>query len=316
MGDEVALAENAVAPEQLEMQDQDNSLRGILSRTNKVYIDQKFDMIEAATMGMCERPNKFKIMDDEKNHILSAREETSCMARCCCAPYQNGMVFVTSAKDEQEVLLTLERKGCDFPMPVRCPGLCCACMDMFKDNITMYAGKVEGKAGSIEAAPEPIAMVEQQTFGGGLWPKLNVRKGDDVTHTIEGPCCFGGCSELCIPATYRMISTKSDAEVATLEHMTPKDPAAACQEMVSDADHFNVEFTSSTSPDDRIIALGSSILIDYMFFEMDNGMIQCKSLTSLDITCFIIHCCGCFWPCKIHCDLAGDSGGGDSGATE
>merc|ERR1712232_71976 len=88
-------------------------------------------------------------------------------------------------------------------------------------------------------------------------------------------------------------------------HLTPKDMQSIAEEICTDVDHFAVEFSSNTPAKDRVLALGATMLLDYMFFELDNGMLSCKGGQQLDITCCIIHCFGCFWPCKI--TLGGES---------
>lgn len=310
--DDVVMEKPAAAPEQEEMDP--NSLEGLLSKSNKLFIDQKLDLLEAVTQGICERANSYKIMTEEKEHILTAKEVSPGLARCCCAPYHSTLITFERESDK-EVLLTLERQGCNLPTCQRCPGCCCACMDFFKDNIKIYPGKVEGTVGELTDAPPPIAFIEQATCGGGIWPKLNIfPDGDntgDSSHTITGPACFGGCSELCMTATYTIENNKTGTSSATLTHLTPKDAQAVMEEICTDVDHFAVEFNAGTSGKERVLSLGAAMLLDYMFFEMDNGMLSCKGGKQLDITCFIIHCFGCFCPCKI--TLGGEKGGGEGG---
>lgn len=44
--------------------------------------------------------------------------------------------------------------------------------------------------------------------------------------------------------------------------------------------------------------ISSLVLIDYMFFELDNGMIGCSG-TKLKFTCCLCYCLGCLYPCSL-----------------
>ena len=48
--------------------------------------------------------------------------------------------------------------------------------------------------------------------------------------------------------------------------------------------------------------------IDYMFFEKDNGMVNCEN-QKLKITLFECYCMGCMCPCNIEFDGKNNGGG-------
>ena len=48
----------------------------------------------------------------------------------------------------------------------------------------------------------------------------------------------------------------------------------------------------------KAVLLSSLILVDYMFFELDNGMIGCSG-TKLKFTCCLCYCMGALRPCSV-----------------
>ena len=60
-----------------------------------------------------------------------------------------------------------------------------------------------------------------------------------------------------------------------------------------------MEFTDpNLNPYQKATELAALFMVDYMFFEQDNGM--CKQQDGkIKITCFICYCFGCLCPCNL-----------------
>eukprot|EP00968_Pinguiococcus_pyrenoidosus_P011806 scaffold986_cov237-Pinguiococcus_pyrenoidosus.AAC.4 len=152
--------------------------------------------------------------------------------------------------------------------------------------------------------------------GGGCTPTLELfpADGDYLATTpsayVQGPCIFGGCSELCCESDFP-VSRKPDksGDLALIKHLTPKDCGQACAEACTDTDRFSVSFSGGVSPEEKAQILAATLLTDYMFFEQDNGMCQFRD-QKLYITCFECYCYGCLCPCNIVCG-GGNEGGGE-----
>lgn len=83
------------------------------------------------------------------------------------------------------------------------------CFSCCQDGMRVYAGALENQPNIEIGRPtkqEPLnrlmGAVTQPIFGGCCLPTLHLRDaGQSETDTpygkIEGPCCFGGCSEFC-----------------------------------------------------------------------------------------------------------------------
>jgi len=76
---------------------------------------------------------------------------------------------------------------------------------------------------------------------------------------------------------------------------------------------MSIDWQETTTPEQKMTSLASLFLVDYMFFEMDNGMLACKGGKQLDITCCFCFCCGVLTPCKITCKKGEKE---EEGATE
>jgi len=311
MGDEEAPVQvemgNEVPAEDL---DGMSKLDQILSQHSELRIHQKLNLLEAVTQGCCEQQNGYHIMAaDDESLLLDAKEVSNGCARCCCAPLHSTMVYIHDPQTKEN-LLTLERPGCAFPMPQKFLG-CCICCDSCKDGLTVYEGEVMGQPGDLQGPPPPLFSFQQQMFGGGCRPKIDVFTGkaesSSATHVITGPACWGGCSELCCVNTYTMDNAQGRT-VAEVVHLTPKTLPDVVKEICTDTDKFKVSF-QNCSLTEKKTALSAAFLLDYMFFEMDNGMLACKGFKQLDITCFFCFCFGCICPCKISLQK-GEGGGG------
>jgi len=134
---------------------------------------------------------------------------------------------------------------------------------------------------------------------------------------IEGPTCFGGCSELCCETNWPVSSLKADdfnnklmvGDFAIITKKKPNGLGAAIQEAMTDSDTYTIEFKPGVSlaPQQKALMLASLIQIDFMFFEKDNGM--CKSEDGkIKITLFECYCNGCTIPCNL--EFGGNNGGG------
>jgi len=287
-------------------------LEGLVGNSTKLVVEQSLSLLEAFTGGICETNNQYRVSNEQGEDIMHAREEANGCARCCCAPHHSTKVYITNTKTN-ETILTIEREGMEFPCPKKCLGNQMVCMDCCADAIKVYEGRVEGEPGDMLGAPEPLVMIKQPICGGGFTPTLNVfPKGQeeaDFSHQITGPTCFGGCSELCCKSSFEYKSADGQ-DVGKIVHMTPGDIGEVCEAICTDVDKFELQFTQAATPQDKATALASSLLVDYMFFEMDNGMVKCKD-GGLEFTCCFMYCCGALCPCKISCGgkKPGEEGG-------
>jgi len=219
--------------------------------------------------------------------------------------------------NSDEVVLTMERKGLSNGYCVCCFSCCTNC----NDNFAVYEGNVEGSPGSLENAPKMHTMIEQPCGGGIFTPTIDIKPqaGGFTPMRIKGPYIFGGCSEICCDQNFRVYGKDSGEEMGSIKHKTPEDCCELCLAFCSTIDRYEVQFKEKpVSAEDKTNVLLSSFLVDYMFYEMDEGPCYCTN-KSIVITLFFCNCFGCLCPCQIRLRRGGgdeEGEGGEGGGLE
>jgi len=215
----------------------------------------------------------------------------------------------------QPVLFTIRRDDgvrCCYKCPFKCLQ-CCVCCATCADGVHVYAGELKDPDGYEQGRPyhsprdRQIGSAIQPVWGGFFTPTLHLRHGnvaDDVEPfaKIEGPCCFGGWSEICCDFkffTSKFRSESKTGDVAMIIKRHPKSMAMLASDLMSNADNYTIEFNPnvSLSPGEKATVLAGQLLADYMFF--DGNTEKCKSQDK-SISCYFFYCSvlGCIIPCQ------------------
>lgn len=263
----------------------------------------------------CLASSEFMIQGPDGQDLLFANEKSNTCERICCSPNHSLLMNVMTADgvppptkvvgrrvkkniheegtlDDVPKLLTLERKGC-------CNGYmvcCCSCFDCCNDNMAVYEGDVQGTPGKLLDAPPVMTMISQPIGGGGCTPTINIEsKGGGSPMTIEGPPILGGWAEMVADSDFKVSS--NGQQVATIRHKKPKSFCELLMAFLTPLDSYKVSFEGQLSAQDKANIVLSSFLVDYMFFEMDNGPCSCDG-ESVTCTFFYCSCFGCLCPCQ------------------
>jgi len=205
---------------------------------------------------------------------------------------------------QQPVLLSMVRDGGQrcCRLPCRCLN-CFVCMECCQDNLHIYAGKIadeEGKErGLANNLPENrlIGSVIQPIFGGGLTPTLHLRAGqtdfEEPFGKIEGPCLFGGWSEMCFTFNFFTSYYKSESktgDIALIKKKKPSSFGAALTQLTSDADVYSIEFhpnAQTLTAEQKITVFTGQLLADYMLFD---GNTEKFSQDENNCYCYLCYC--------------------------
>ena len=89
-------------------------------------------------------------------------------------------------------------------------------------------------------------------------------------------------------------------DLAEIVKRAPAGLAAAAREALTDSDTYTMAFRqeANLAPQQKAMMIASLVLVDYMFFEQDNGMCSYENGT-LKFTLFESYCCGCLLPCSV-----------------
>lgn len=228
---------------------------------------------------------------------------------------KDKQTFTKNLYKSQPVLFSIIRddgmRCCAFPCKCLSTFVCCGCC---QDGVHVYAGDVpkerQQELGRYKNPPisKLIGSAIQPVFGGWCGPTIHLR-GEKQADTeqpfgkIEGPCCFGGWSEMCFDFkffTSWFNSPTKTGDVALITKKKPTSLAAGVRELMSDSDVYTIQFGNDNklSASQKISVLAGQVLADYMYF--DGNTEKCKVVDD-GIYCYFFYCSviGCLWPCYI-----------------
>eukprot|EP01062_Namystynia_karyoxenos_P001512 TRINITY_DN10515_c0_g1_i9.p1 TRINITY_DN10515_c0_g1~~TRINITY_DN10515_c0_g1_i9.p1 ORF type:complete len:296 (+),score=107.77 TRINITY_DN10515_c0_g1_i9:120-1007(+) len=238
----------------------------------------------------CEKENEYEVYDQNQAQMIFYVKEKSelcgCTGRCCCNPAHELQLQISQAKGMQPVMeINRPFRGCQF-----CPAWCDSCR---QEATLSAAGQIYGHA-------------RQPTCGGLCKPQVDVISGPDQEAepfaVVRGPClCFGGLTEMCCDQNFPVM-TPSEAPLGMITKEKPEDFDDAVREAMTDADLYTLTFDNPGMPArEKMLLLGSVLLLDYMFFE-ENKPWTCDPIEqSCTGTCCNMYCCGCYFPCTVKC---------------
>eukprot|EP00217_Crustomastix_stigmatica_P003852 CAMPEP_0183790614 /NCGR_PEP_ID=MMETSP0803_2-20130417/1218_1 /TAXON_ID=195967 /ORGANISM="Crustomastix stigmata, Strain CCMP3273" /LENGTH=302 /DNA_ID=CAMNT_0026034855 /DNA_START=49 /DNA_END=957 /DNA_ORIENTATION=- len=291
----------------------DSQTAGILASVNNFTIQQHPSYFD----NCIEMPNKYTIFDrDNGTKLLLAEEESECCNRVCCAPNHSLLVKIFATDPQGNKLfpvLTMEREGCCSKQLH-----CFACMDCCLQESFIHAGEVSGEPGKLEK-DKVIGHSKVPVGGGGLTPTVQIMdrgySQDEPLAVMQGPTCFGGCSEMCcdfnffidkVPSGTTDYKALKVGNMAKITKCKPKGFGGAMREMLSDADTFTLEITDpSVTPQQKASLISSLVHIDYMFFEKNIDMCGVDGNGAFFINLCNCYCVGCLCPCKLKCKAQG-----------
>jgi len=292
------------------------ALDQVLASSSSIRIKQRVLLWEAASGGCCDQNNVYDGFNASNQLVFTAVEDSGCFERVCCAPYQGYKMKVFLAGTDptgDQPAYTIERQGA-------CSGkmcLCCIpCTDSCADEVKLYKGLTPGEIGEADPSLAIFSAQQEVVMNAMCSPTVNVVKkaGAEPAFRVNGPGIFGGCLDLCIESEFNAV-TDDGKQIGHMRKLKPNGCCEILTEMCTKSDSYEMHFDTEATVDQRLALLTSSILVDYMFFESDTGMIDCSD-KSCGCNLFMCYCCGCIIPCKIVCPTGGEGegeGGGGHG---
>jgi hypothetical protein len=213
---------------------------------------------------------------------------------------------MTEMYRQNPVLMTIQRQDgqrCCAKCPCKWLStfVCCACC---QDGVDVYAGGFADPADNKEKGrPTPemnsdrlIGSVVQPIFGGINLPTLHLKSPQEPEPyaKVEGPCFFGGWSEMCCNFKFAVSSMNNptrSADLATIVKKRPNTLMGAVRELFSEADVYSIQFNGDAKLDasKKATVLAAQLLADYMWF--DGNTEKCKNTDEA------IYCYCCYFSC-------------------
>lgn len=208
----------------------------------------------------CLTKSDFRYLNGKKT-IAKSKEEFSFVCRCCFAPCHAFDMTITdspNSSDEPEEFLEVNR-------PFRCcPGTCKCCC---QQEATVFSG--DDHLGDIRESfwwcvpqfkvyddnNEEIYVIRPPTCWNGMCIDCT---GSDGNHPCPHGCCMVPCD------IYP--SSDEDADVDRIGRMA-KIPKETFRETFNETNYYKIEFPKEATTDRKGLLLGSSILINALYFE-------------------------------------------------
>lgn len=264
-------------------------------------------------------------------------EKSECCCRCCFPGMQSFKAKVWHATETAHAgntecgccytghkyparydlppVMTLEREGCFSQGFCQSKWLgCFICNECCQDDMYMHIGDWNGKPG--ETTPE------SDNFFGRSFVPLDVcfipqialaskDKPGVIASTfayLEGPCGFAGLKGLCCGDDFTLSREKGKlADLGMVKKPVPNKCTEWLVRCCTHVDRYDILFSPegfrTLTPEQKAIALGNVVHLDYMFFENDAPPIICEKMGDkgcmLKLTLFQCFCKGCVLPFQI-----------------
>jgi len=285
-----------------------------LAQINNFKVKQGFKIWEALSQGCCEQLNVYKVynaeapVDQANQEVMILKEESSCCNRCFCSPIHTYKVGMFSPYENPDIVpeggfsaltdrpVLIEREGCCSKL------LCCfSCTDTCANHADVLV------RGTEEAGNRQSKYRFEEKLCNGCTPEINIiDNAGNILAVISGPSIFGGCSELCLDYDYMITSVGNEQAKGDIAHVKKKKPEGClqmCTEACTDVDNFELKFNPnnkhSMDADFKAVALAALVYLDFMFFELDNGMCEGTNNGGIRFTFFNCYCYGCICPCQL-----------------
>lgn len=296
-----------------------NGLLNGLAAAKRLKVQQRIRWLEAVSQGMCEQSNKYQVYNaDTDEHLFNVQEGSECCNRCCCAPHHSFDLNIIppnmgwGEENFQKPVLMTRDGCCSDGMCSKCLG-CWSCNETCQNVATVWP----------DAGQDKQKFRMEEKLCNGCKPEIviyavdGIGPGQDLPMALlSAPCCFGGCYELCSDFYFEASTIDSNlqikgeiGDIAKIKKVRPHGCGEMVMQCCTDIDNFELEFQDNfaynNDPNFKACLLSALFYLDYMFFEMDNGMCSCSD-GKLYITLFNCYCSGCICPCVI--TLSGNGG--------
>lgn len=175
---------------------------------------------------------------------------------------------------------------------------------LLQDGINLYAGAINDEANNdlgrpprdqtnkANIAERLIGSAIQPNYGGYCTPTIHLSTPKDPQPfgKIQGPCFFGGWSEVCCNFKFfvsRFDSRHREGDLGVIIKKKPSSFGGLIREVLTDADVYSIEFYPEAGLDssEKATILAGQLLADYMLF--DGNTEKCKDTDSA----VICYCC-------------------------
>ena len=256
-----------------------------IMEAKEVVVEQKIELMEVLTG--CETPNRYNVYlidrNKQKKFLFKCKEESNWFCRNCL-PSSNRSFFlrmhhIISSNKKTDYKKTIA----DFERPFRFACLCCCRPKMegfYKGDNQENREMIEENNIKKEQRKEKIGIVIEPF---GCAPELVIHGTDgQIRWKVYGEYCQCGfwARDLSVGKCYEVDFWiyEADADISKSKpvgniHKVFK----GLSELVTDSDAFILTFPRTSTAIERLLLIGSVIMIDYRYYE-DLACCDCISL--------------------------------------
>lgn len=236
---------------------------------NEVIIEQKIEFVEI--LSGCENPNKYHVYlvdrSGRKKYLFKCKEESNWCCRNCCPgnirSFKMKMVHVINTNKRYGGKRTIA----EFQKLFKCSCFCC-----FRPVLRGYYIDPQGNIG------QPFGEIKESF---GCNPSLKIINEEKIikwkSRTKYCQCgyscrcySFGKCYEINF-WIYNGDSVEKNANPVGNIHKVFK----GLSEMVSNSNSFVLTFPQGATMSDKLLLIGTVLMIDYRYFE-SMGLFNCS----------------------------------------
>jgi hypothetical protein len=274
------------------------ALAGIVHPYKQIYVHQVWEL------KCCFHTNKYMFHGGNSQDgplLFTASEHSSCCERMCCEPY-HGLRLSFETPDGQDLGIHAERVGCCSGKMCLC---CCTCADICTSEMVLHDGVIPGPrddwgktVGEYKEPPKVIFRSKQAPACEAMFNPTIVTtdaNGQEMS-TMEGPCCFGGWSELFCSSNFPSVNKQANLKLGRVKKLRPETCMQLLCEVCTKSDRFMIDFEDNVHADQKAGMVVSTLLTDYLIFESDQGLCGRDSQSCYCTLCQM-YCCGCIVNC-------------------
>lgn len=235
----------------------------MLANAKNAYIEQQIELAEMITG--CETSNRYHVYiithSNELVYLFKCKEQSSCFSKQCCSsdsrPFNMKIRHVSCRSDY--ILDDYSTYWALLERPFKCTCCCLARPEMTAGSKTSYFGKVY----------EPFTCIDPyfHIFNSSN----NLRWQVHANGCQCGICCRAGVFGKCSEAKFNIFSAeKEKLEDENKDGEIKRLFSGLVQELYTDADNFFISFPLTATPEEKLMLIATTLMIDYRYFE-DNG---------------------------------------------
>jgi hypothetical protein len=235
-----------------------------LNKCKTIIVEQKFDILEI--LSGCENPNKYHVYStgnlNEKNYLFKCSEISNCLCRnfCSSSSKKFSLIFQYPSKYNKS-----KKTFAIFSKEFNCNLICCCKKNemiggLIKDKNQSYKkiGKINEKSNGCYCNPYFVIQNEKD--------KIKYKISTEYYQT--GFFCRGNALGKCYEVDFLIydkktnINKKNSKPIGIIHKYYQ-----GLSELVGDADAYLINFPQNASAYEKLLIIGGTIMIDYIFFE-------------------------------------------------